>query len=660
MNEIKNAKCPRCGSELPSGQPAEICPRCAADFLQASQTELPGAEGVNRGFIPPTVAELGPLFPQLEILELLGRGGMGAVYKARQKELDRIVALKILPPGIGKDESFAQRFAREAKALARLNHPGIVTIYDFGRADGLYYFLMEFVDGVNLNRLLDSDRILPREALAIVPQICDALQYAHDQGIVHRDIKPANILLDRRGRVKVADFGLAKLVGAEREAKFPTTPSRSTAALTEAGKVMGTPAYMAPEQEARPTEVDHRADIYALGVVFYQLLTGELPAKPLEPPSRKVQIDVRLDEVVLKAMEEVPARRYEQASQLKTAVETIVSHQTPEAGAQARTASKATQPRWWQIFLAGFLTVVLLEFGALALTEHGIGPFVLALLAGGFAVAIFIVARQVWLDALFIGMAVAFCSWLAVVLASTLNYPLALAVGLIGLAAYVFAMKKLGVSRGFFTAFMTVFLLVFGASVVVTFIMPNLFVGLSRIRIEAGSTAAPMSNGQTPFGMSSPLLVQTECEVIGSKAILEKVVQNLNLEPDWSRRYNHGEPLGTDKTVELLKHRLDLRPVRNTSVIEIRAFDETPEAAAGLANSIARVYQEFRAAQTSAGDAGTVLAGIQIIDLAVPALRPIRPNKPFNLALGALAGLLLGTAAGAGFAGYKLRTSATQ
>ena len=163
------------------------------------------------------VADLAPLFPQLEILELIGQGGMGAVYKARQKELDRIVALKILPPGIG-DAAFAERFAREAKALARLNHPGIVTIYEFGRSNGLFFFLMEFVDGATLRQVLHGGRISSREALAIVPAICDALQYAHDQGIVHRDIKPENILLDRRGRTKVADFGLAKLMQSGGEA----------------------------------------------------------------------------------------------------------------------------------------------------------------------------------------------------------------------------------------------------------------------------------------------------------------------------------------------------------------------------------------------------------------------------------------------------------
>jgi serine/threonine protein kinase len=149
------------------------------------------------------VEELAPKFPQLELLDFIGQGGMGAVYRARQKELDRIVALKILPPDIGNDPAFAERFMREARALAKLNHPGIVTIHEFGRTDGLFFFLMEFVDGVSLRQLLANARISPREALAIVPQICDALQFAHDQGIIHRDIKPENILLDRRGRVKV-------------------------------------------------------------------------------------------------------------------------------------------------------------------------------------------------------------------------------------------------------------------------------------------------------------------------------------------------------------------------------------------------------------------------------------------------------------------------
>ncbi len=254
---------------------------------------------------------------------------MGAVYKARQKQLDRIVALKILPPGIGEEPAFAERFAREARALARLNHPNVVTLYEFGQADGLFYFLMEFVDGVSLRQLFHAGRIAAREALAIVPQICDALQYAHDQGIVHRDIKPENILLDRRGRVKVADFGLARLMNLETETRIPGGEEMisGSVSLTEAGKVMGTPQYMAPEQVETPLDVDHRADIYSLGVVLYQMLTGELPGKRIEPPSKKIRLDVRLDKVVLLALEKEPARRYQQASQVKQEVETIAETQ---------------------------------------------------------------------------------------------------------------------------------------------------------------------------------------------------------------------------------------------------------------------------------------------------------------------------------------------
>jgi tetratricopeptide (TPR) repeat protein/predicted Ser/Thr protein kinase len=327
------AKCPQCGTPLPAGALAGLCPAC---LLKAGAAEDTVSDPRPPAFNPPTVTELAAKFPQLQILELIGKGGMGAVYKARQTQLDRVVALKILPPGIGDDPAFAERFAREAKALAKLNHPGIVTIYDFGRADGLFYFFMEFVDGMNLRQLLHAGRVSAREALAIVPQICDALQFAHDQGIVHRDIKPENILLDRRGRVKVADFGLAKIIGGEnREPAAAGQFSSGSPVLTESGKIMGTPQYMAPEQKEHPDAVDHRADIYALGVVFYQMLTGELPGKKLEPPSSKVHIDVRLDEVVLRALEKKPELRYQQASVLKTQVETIVS--TPPAGGRRET-----------------------------------------------------------------------------------------------------------------------------------------------------------------------------------------------------------------------------------------------------------------------------------------------------------------------------------
>ena len=185
-------------------------------------------------------------------------------------------------------------------------------MHEFGQTDGWYYLVMEFVDGANLRRS-SAGRIPPGQALAIVPQICDALQFAHDEGIVHRDIKPENILVDPKGRVKITDFGIAKIIGA--------TPDK--VGLTGAQDILGTPHYMAPEQIEHPDQVDHRADIYSLGVVFYELLTGELPLGKFPPPSSKAPVDARFDPVVLRTLEKEPARRYQRASEVKTATEVI-------------------------------------------------------------------------------------------------------------------------------------------------------------------------------------------------------------------------------------------------------------------------------------------------------------------------------------------------
>jgi tRNA A-37 threonylcarbamoyl transferase component Bud32/ribosomal protein L7/L12 len=271
-------------------------------------------------FVPPEPKELAEKFPQLEIIQLLGQGGMGAVYKARQKQLDRLVALKILPPEVGQSEAFAERFTREARSLAKLNHPQIVTVHEFGHTeDGLYYFLMEFVDGTDLRHVIQADELTPNQALAIVPQVCEALHYAHKKGIVHRDIKPENILLDKEGNIKIADFGLARLLDK------PTTAYT----LTQADQRMGTPHYMAPEQVENHSKVDHRADIYSLGVVFYEMLTGELPIGRFAPPSKKVQVDVRLDEIVLHTLEKEPELRYQQVSEVKTDVQMIAADAAP-------------------------------------------------------------------------------------------------------------------------------------------------------------------------------------------------------------------------------------------------------------------------------------------------------------------------------------------
>ncbi len=300
--------CEFCHAELPADSTQRLCPKCLEAGATLEPSPRPGA-----GFSPPHPLALKSLFPQLEILELLGHGGMGAVYKARQRGLDRMVALKILPPQISTEPAFAERFAREARALARLSHPNIVTVFDLGKSGSLYYFLMEFVDGVNLRQLLQTHRLTPRETLGIVPQICEALEYAHGEGIVHRDIKPENILMDQKGRVKVADFGLSKLL----------EPGPQDIQLTQSGQILGTMHYMAPEQLEKPLEVDQRADIYSLGVVLYEMLTGELPLGRFELPSKKAAVDPRLDELVLHAMERNPQRRCQRVSDVRLQLEAI-------------------------------------------------------------------------------------------------------------------------------------------------------------------------------------------------------------------------------------------------------------------------------------------------------------------------------------------------
>jgi serine/threonine protein kinase len=349
--QIIPRKCPQCGAELKPDVSEGLCPAC---LLQRGIATEGGAPPGTPPFTPPTIPDLAKLFPQLEILELIGKGGMGAVYKARQPALDRFVALKILAPRSGGDLDFAERFTREARALARLSHPNIVAVYDFGQAGGLSFFIMEHVDGPNLRQIEQAGRLSPREALEIIPQICGALQFAHDEGIVHRDIKPENVLLDKKGRVKIADFGLAKILGQEPK-DFRLTGVRD---------VVGTPHYMAPEQVEKPQMVDHRADIYSLGVVFYEMLTGELPLGKFQPPSsctRGMQIDVRLDEVVLHALEKEPDRRYQQASQVKTAVETIATTPANQVSIQRKEKNMSTsnyKPLWYGLAIGAVCLLI--------------------------------------------------------------------------------------------------------------------------------------------------------------------------------------------------------------------------------------------------------------------------------------------------------------
>ncbi|MGB7328324.1 MAG: serine/threonine-protein kinase [Rubripirellula sp.] len=359
-------------------------------------------DAINQGgkptgtFSPMSVEHLAGLFPALQIIELIGAGGMGAVYKARQEGLDRVVAIKILPEEFGHDVKFALRFTREARTLAKLNHPNIVALYEFGHVADTYYFLMEYVEGSTLREVVKAGELAPKHALAIVPHLCDALQYAHDKGVVHRDIKPENILMSLDGSVKVADFGLSRILGNENQQSL----------LTGTHQVMGTPRYMAPEQFESTHNVDHRADIYSLGVVIYEMLTGELPIGRFAAPSTKVEIDVRLDDIVLRTLEKEPQRRYQRASQIKSDMQSITSandsalaptliHNASSDTSTDTVASPASSANLAQQELAGRLLLTRRQL--MNHVESSLRPlFRLQVLQAMFGAALILIGVQCW------------------------------------------------------------------------------------------------------------------------------------------------------------------------------------------------------------------------------------------------------------------------
>lgn len=246
----------------------------------------------TNAFQAPSPESLAELLPHYGIASFIAQGGMGAVYKGRQLSLDRDVAIKVLPKELGGDAEFRESFVTEAKAMARLNHPNLLGVFDYGDVDGMPYIVMEYVEGGSLHQAAWNQAIEPMAAVAIVKGICDGLAHAHENGIIHRDIKPSNILLTTKAEPKVADFGLAQATDSD-----------------DSGAMMGTPGYTAPEVFHDPSQAGILADIYSVGVILHQLLTGTDPAGKFEPPTQATG-NFRLDAVWRKATNISPAQRY--------------------------------------------------------------------------------------------------------------------------------------------------------------------------------------------------------------------------------------------------------------------------------------------------------------------------------------------------------------
>ncbi len=275
-----------------------------------------------------------PEIPGYRLLEVLGRGGMGEVWRATQESLGRAVAIKLLPPKFSRDADFVARFEKEATALASLSHPNVVQIIDRGSAGDHVYFVMEFVPGKSLRDLIRGAELKPNEALKLGLQLCRAVDYAHSRNIIHRDLKPENILVDEQGHVKVADFGLAGMQGAKEYN------------LTATSVAMGTVNYMAPEQRRDAKNVDHRADLYSLGVVLYELLTGELPIGRFKMPSQRVKgLDPRVDEIIGKALESDVEGRPNRAAEVAEVLDAVLANSSASLLDPSRRATNPDSPR---------------------------------------------------------------------------------------------------------------------------------------------------------------------------------------------------------------------------------------------------------------------------------------------------------------------------
>jgi len=292
-----------------------LCPRCLMDTVVTDLTSLdhPALAATGPRMPCPDLAQLSGQLPQYEFQELLGGGATGWVYRARQKSLDRWVAIKLLPNlPVDRNDAVA-RFQQEAQILARLNHPRIVTVFDYGVTDDARYLVMELVAGPTLREEMSAAAFDPAEGVRVIDEVCEAIVLAHSRGIAHRDLKPENVIFEsseRTGHIKVADFGISRLIG---EVQHPVVSTRTSL-------VLGTPYYVAPEQIKGGAAPDHRADIFAIGVMLYELLTGQLPMGRFARPSQISSAPAAIDAVVMRCLESDPNRRFPDVASLRRAL----------------------------------------------------------------------------------------------------------------------------------------------------------------------------------------------------------------------------------------------------------------------------------------------------------------------------------------------------
>jgi serine/threonine protein kinase len=305
-------KCIECGTDVPiDARTLGLCPRCMLGLvIDARKNILRPRERrpIHEAQYQP--ADLAKALPQFHIQEMIGRGGMGIVYRAIDRKNRRPVALKILPIHQNQDVELLGRFISEARILTSLHHPNIVEAYESGQTSGFMYLAMQLIEGKSLREQLKQGPVRSQAVVEIATQVCDALTFAHERGIIHRDIKPENILLDEGLHVRLVDFGLAR----------PFQPLPQGASPTAPNQYVGTADYIAPEFRYRNQPADARADIYSLGVVMYEMLCGRLPIGHFPAPSAVAQSDKRLDKTVLRCLATDPLQRYASAAELRHAL----------------------------------------------------------------------------------------------------------------------------------------------------------------------------------------------------------------------------------------------------------------------------------------------------------------------------------------------------